>query len=172
MRGGMTCVGFEVPNGSRRLLNTLLAAPLVLLWLWPACAATGAEASQPAVVVVEEAWIIPAASSSRATALLVINNPTQRDWTLLSVDSANSEQEVIMTRSGLVMATGAVIPIHSELYMTPDGMRVVLIDLKRNFEPGAKEPLTLRFADDLVATVDARVLDAGSVPPDHHDFVH
>lgn len=59
------------------------------------------------------------------------------------------------------------LPPHAELYMQPGGVRIESV-----ISPGGSAvPVSVSLGEAQV-TVQARLLDADEVPPDHHDYLH
>jgi copper(I)-binding protein len=124
-------------------------------------------------VWIEEAWVKPDPNDpERSEVYLVINNSGRDDVILTEVGSPIATSSRIMRPSGAEMLGGALIPVHSELYMMPGGVYVALEGITVPMRPGSRVPLQLTLSANTLAQVEATVLAEGAAPPDHHDYVH
>jgi copper(I)-binding protein len=122
-------------------------------------------------VVVEEALLVPEGGGG-ATLFLVINNRSDQDVVLKSVQTGLTDRIRMVGARGQEFADGIVIPSHAELYMQPRGVRIELLGLANSLEIGSKVDLSLSLAEGLSATISATVLPDIATVPDHHDYRH
>ena len=145
---------------------------VAFLTLFASFSAVALPSEGPAAdVVVEEAWVIPSGATV-ASLYLVINNRGDAQVVLEAVSSPLAQSMRLMRPSGEEFPRGAVIPIHSELYMQPGGVYVALDGLQGPLVEGQVIPLTVRLGSGKSAQLSAVVLAADASPPDHHDYVH
>lgn len=143
----------------------------IIVWVAAGCGYAGA-ASNSTQVLVEEAYVVPDADSpGDATVYVVINNRTTTEVVLTGVSSPSADRSILRNGKGEPVANGRItIPIHSELYMTPGGIRVEMSGAR--MPDNDRFPLVLTLDGSMKATVMARVLSSEAVIPDHHDYVH
>lgn len=146
----------------------LLAALAVVLGINPI---VHTHAQELPGVLIEEAFVVPDAEGT-ATAYLVLNNRSEQDVTLTSVASPQAQLVQLVSARGIVMANGALIPRHAELYMQPGGVRLWLQGLSAPLADGQKVQLQLTLAEGLAGTIAATVVDNATLLPDHHDYQH
>ena len=139
------------------LVRTSLAA-LVLLRITAACAA---EPLPPNVV---DAWSRSTPPSARTGVVyMTIRNESPSAETATSVESeaaARAEFHRTTLEAG-VARTVAIprieIPPRSEVTLEPNGLHLMLVDLRRPLVAGATVRLTIRFASGLSREVDVQI---------------
>jgi copper(I)-binding protein len=135
-------------------------------------ASATASAAPPPGVIIEEAYVVLGTQSEPAVGFLVIANDGGFDATLVSVSNRAGGAGLLISASGKVMVNGALIPIHSELYMTPGGVRLEFGRMAENVSVGDSVVLVARFLDGSEIELNALVLGPEQQVPDHHDFQH
>lgn len=112
---------------------------------------------------VEEAWAI-----SRPNGLevfLVINNRNASSVGPIEFDVPGASSTRVLRADG--EGFEPLLPAHAELYMQPEGVR-----LEATLVPaGSIVPVRVSVGT-VGVMVDAKLLDAGEDPPDHHDYLH
>jgi copper(I)-binding protein len=115
---------------------------------------------QQKVPTATKAWIkAPAAGETTATAFLVVDNPTMYDVYLTSAatDVAERVQFQKIVNSKTEPTEFFLAPAYGSVELTPDGVRMVLIGLKKPLNPGDKVTLTLTTDNSLEIGVEAEV---------------
>ena len=97
-------------------------------------------------VTVAEGWVkLPPAGETTASAFVVVGNPTMYDVYLVSAAS-NVAGKVEFRKPGDGEAKAArelTVPAYGKLTMRPDGVHLLLVDLKRLLQEDESVPLTL-----------------------------
>ncbi len=114
-------------------------------------------------VAVEEAWATT--HPSGVEIYLVINNRTTSGVGLISIEVPGASTTAVVRSDGGTFEP--TLPPHAELYMQPGGVRIKAVG---PFVEAAV-PVTVSIGESEV-TLDARVLGADELPPDHHDYDH
>tara|TARA_R110002020_G_scaffold25225_18_gene82194 strand:+ start:1820 stop:2260 length:441 start_codon:yes stop_codon:yes gene_type:complete len=115
-------------------------------------------------VIVEEAWARVGVSGDTEV-FLVVNNRSVVEAVLgLQIPGATDVQ--VLGSAG--RSIESAIPIHSELYMKPDGVRIVATGLLPSSTVSVE--VTIGSGDPVV--IKAQVLTDGQAVPDHHDYQH
>lgn len=122
-------------------------------------------------VVLESASIVPGAAGE-ARLFLVINNLSANPVTLTAVDSPVASEVILVRSSGEPVIAGAIVPPHSELYMQPGTVHVVVRGLSAPLEVGSTFPLSLFVDGGAAVAAIARVVDDETALPDHHYYQH
>lgn len=128
----------------------------------------GGMGSGKAAVSIEvfEPW---AASSSSATSAIymIVKNPLYKDITLTHITAPQVANKVaihqtITDNGGLVRMVDidkVVIPAGSEVEFRPNGLHVMLKDLKKALKAGEKFKITLKFDDNSSKVIEVQVQD-------------
>lgn len=148
----------------KRLLFVLAMAGLV----HQANAATELPAEIDAQLVVEAAWVRPAPAEDTFEIFLVINNRSSSSQEVVSVGWPDAQTGVFLSPSGRVLDS-FTIPMHSELYMTADGVRVAVDDAP---SLSSTTPVEIELSSGKTLTVPAAVLAPGERMADHHEYDH
>jgi len=114
-------------------------------------------------VVVEEAWA--STQPNGVEIYLVINNRTTSGVGPISIEVPGASLTGVSRSDGGTFEP--TLPPHAELYMQPGGVRIEALGLS----VGAAVPVTISIGESEV-TVDAEILGADELPPDHHDYDH
>lgn len=115
-------------------------------------------------VIIEEAWA-RVGTAGLTEIFLVVNNRSASDANLsVQVPGANDARVIDATGRSIKPS----IPLHSELYMEPEGVRIVATGLARSSTVTVK--VTVGNGDPVV--IKAEVLMDGLPLPDHHDYNH
>lgn len=114
-------------------------------------------------VVVEEAWATT--QPNGVEIYLVLNNRNTRGVWPIGIEVPGASITSVVRSDG--EAFEPTLPPHAELYMQPGGVRIEVVGPFVD----ASVPVTVSI-DDSEVTVDARVLGADELPPDHHDYDH
>ncbi len=136
---------------------------LVLMTAFAAHAAV-ATAGQKAVTV-SSGWVkAPAPGESTAAAFAVIENPGMYDFYIVSAtaEGAGRVQFRDASKPGDLKAQTVefmIVPAYGSFAMKPDGVHLVLMDLKKPLKPGDTLSLTLTTDGDATLTVAAVVKD-------------
>jgi hypothetical protein len=104
-------------------------------------------------------------------AYLVINNRTDRDLTVSSINAPDLGSVQVVNAAGSDMSSTLRVPHHSELYMQPGGVR---IQISPPANAALLEPVRLILGIgpyDPVA-IELEYLKPGTPLPDHHDYKH
>lgn len=127
-----------------------------------------AQAVEPVVVgegvIVEEAWA-RAGEAGAIEIFLVVNNRSAGE-AVLGVKVPGATDVQVIGAAGRAIETS--IPIHSELYMKPDGVRIVATGLP----PMSTVPVEVTVGSGDPVVIQAQVLTDGQAVPDHHDYQH
>lgn len=115
-------------------------------------------------VVVEEAWARIGAAGA-IEVFLVVNNRSARE-AVLGVQVPGATDVKVIAAGGRPIAP--LIPIHSELYMEPDGVRIVATGLS----PSSTVPVEVTVGSGAPIVIEAKVLADSQAVPDHHDYQH
>jgi hypothetical protein len=104
-------------------------------------------------------------------AFVVINNRSDRVIAVKSIIAKGLGDIQIVDRSGATVALPLHIPIHSELYIQPDGMRIQISPYQGQIEP---DNAILSIIIGELDPVDVRLeyVGANEPLPDHHDYKH
>jgi len=127
-----------------------------------------AQAGEPVVigegVFVEEA-LARVGADGAIEVFLVVNNRSSGVAALgVQVPGATGVQVIDATGRPIEPS----IPIHSELYMKPDGVRIVATGLS----PSSTIPVEVTLGIGAPVVIQAQVLTDGQAVPDHHDYQH
>ncbi len=104
-------------------------------------------------------------------AYLVINNRTDQDLTVSSINAPSLGSVQVVNAAGSDISSTLRVPHHSELYMQPGGVRIqisppadaaLLESVRLILGIGPYDPVAIEF----------KQLDPGAQFPDHHDYVH
>lgn len=127
-----------------------------------------ARAVEPVVVsegvIVEEAWARVGAAGTTEVFLVVNNRSSVGAMLIVKVPGATDVQ--VIDAAGRPVEPS--IPIHSELYMEPEGVRIVATGLS----PSSTVPVEVTVGNGDPAVIKAEVLTDGQAVPDHHDYQH
>ncbi|CCV08382.1 exported hypothetical protein [Mesorhizobium metallidurans STM 2683] len=127
-------------------------------------------------IAIEHAEIILAPSGAKMMAgYLTIWNGAQQQANLSSVQS-DAFASVSLHRTEIVdgiaklrsIDAGLSIPGHSELFMKPGGVHMMLMGPRAELKPGDGVDLLLKFQDGTTASAKAVVRPMGQKPTDHH----
>jgi periplasmic copper chaperone A len=117
-------------------------------------------------IEIVNAWIRPAAKGSNSAIYFVIRNKEEKTDTLLEADSKIAGDVMIHETyskgndmSGMRMLKFVVIPPKSAVKFKPQGLHVMLIDLKEDLITGQKKDFSLVFKRAGVVKVKATVRD-------------
>ncbi len=119
-------------------------------------------------VLVEGAWVRPDPREDVSEVFIVLNNRSDGVTRLVSVGWPGAEPGTIVSPAGNPL-DGLSIPIHSELYMTLGGVRVLAEGAPAI---GSTVPLRIELEGGSFLDVPAAVLAREEPVPDHHDYVH
>lgn len=106
-------------------------------------------------------WVkAPAAGETSAVAFVTVDNPTMYDVSVVSAASdaaakVELRRAVKGTNPELVQFVG--VPAYDSLRMTPDGILLRLVDLKKPLKVGDHVEISLTTDGDLVVSVTAEV---------------
>jgi copper(I)-binding protein len=134
------------PMHRRTILATLLALAVV-----PAVAPAQTPAPTPSPVVVEAPWARASVGNSRiAVAYMTLHNGGAAPDRLLGVQAAVGRAELhTMTMDNNVMRMRPVeavdIPAGGSAMLGPNGLHIMLLDLREPLRAGSTLALTLRF---------------------------
>lgn len=115
-------------------------------------------------VAVEEAWA-RFDPTGVIEVYLVVNN-TSAAVAALRIDIPGAGNARMVNAAGRTLEPS--IPIHSELYMEPGGVRIVATGVSA----ASTVPVAVTVGTGTPVVVVARVLGDGQAVPDHHDYVH
>ena len=93
-----------------------------------------------------DGWVqLPAAGDTTASAFVVVRNPTMYDLYLVSATSeVAGKVEFRKTGDGEAKPVSELtVPAYGKLTMGPDGVHLLLVDLKRPLQENESVPLTL-----------------------------
>jgi periplasmic copper chaperone A len=114
----------------------------------------GACQGSPGALSVEDAWARPGGTGSNSAVYFRIDNPTNREDTLLGASSAAAEQvEIHLSMMGadetMAMHPQESVPIpgRSQVTFEPGGLHVMLVDLQRDLLEGDQIDLILQFQE-------------------------
>jgi periplasmic copper chaperone A len=116
--------------------------------------------AQQKVPTAAKAWIkAPAAGEKTAMAFVVVDNPTMYDvyLTQASTDVADRVQFQKVVKDKTEVTEFVIAPAYGSVELTPEGVRMVLMDLKRPLKPGDKVWLALTTDGGLQIDVEAEV---------------
>ncbi|PZU07965.1 copper chaperone PCu(A)C [Sphingomonas sp.] len=143
----------------------LLAAPLAILALLPACSARDA---QPKVT---QAWVrLPAVPGRPAAAYFTIAGGRGAE-TIVRVESALAKRVEMHESMGsggmMTMKPLATVPVpaHDRLVFAPGGRHLMLFDVDPVVTPGTAIPLRFGFASGRTAEAEAKTVAAGEDAP-------
>lgn len=151
---------------SRRLL-TLIALVAVSL---AACGTNASPATGGGAMQVVDATIDVPVNPSTAAVRFVIDNETATADTLAGVSSDVGSAAVHRSdvdsegRSTMLPVPSLAIPARSQVTFAPGGLHVMITGLKRELRVDDTVKLTLTFTRAGTRTVDARVVEPGSIP--------
>lgn len=107
-------------------------------------AGAGLAAAQQAKMSASDAWVkLPASGDTTAVACVAVNNPTMYDAYLISATTEAAEK-VEFRRSEDESVAELTVAAYGGLTMTPDGVHMVLTDLKHPLADGDTIPITIR----------------------------
>ena len=147
------------------------AAVALALLLLALAVATGALA-QPAKPEVTGAWLrLPAVSGRPAAAYFTVTSATaDRLLAVTTPAAARTElHESKMAGGAMTMAPVAQVAVAAgrPAVLKPGGLHLMLYGLKPDIRPGARIPLTLRFANAGTVSVEAEARAADAPAGDH-----
>ena len=120
--------------------------------------AHGGGAGQEATA--SDGWVqLPAAGETTATAFAVVRNPTMYDFYLVSAASdVAGKVEFRKTGDGEAETVRELtVPAYGKLTMGPDGVHLLLVELKRPLQEDESVPLTLTTDGNIKLRVQAVV---------------
>ena len=121
------------------------------------------EARQEPNVAASKGWVkTPAPGETTATAFVFVDNPTMYDTYIVSAeaDVAGSVEFRVKAPGGEAEERAAPfvnVPAHESISMGPDGVHLLLKDLKRSLQEGETVALTLTTDSSVVMKVPAVV---------------
>lgn len=116
--------------------------------------------AQGAEVTASEGWVeLPAAEETTASAFAVVRNPTMYDIYLVSaVSDVAGKVEFRKPSDGEAKVTAELtVPAYGKLTMRPEGVHMLLVDLKRPLQEDESVPLTLTTDGNLKLRIQAVV---------------
>lgn len=149
-------------------MKLTMIALLTCLAVIPSAANEIAPAQVADGISVESAWVRPVEGNNMSEVFLVVNNATENPVTVSGVRVEGQEPGTMISAAGTALES-IRIPVHAELYMTEQGVRVLV---QGRFEVGSALKLQLNLSGVLSTPFEALVAGAGEAPPDHHDYVH
>lgn len=124
----------------RRIMNGLGVTLAMTLMAGAHVSAQGPE------VTASEAWVeLPAAGETTASAFAIVRNPTMYDIYLVSaVSDVAGKVEFRKPSDGEAKAVAELtVPAYGKLTLRPEGVHLLLVDLKRPLQEDESVPLTL-----------------------------
>ena len=115
-----------------------------------------AQTAQADSVMIEDAWVKTAQPSDMTAAFGTLENASDQDVTVVSVESSASPMmelhETVENDSGqMVMREvegGFTIPANDHLHLEPGGNHLMLMELPEAIQAGQEVTFTLTFSDD------------------------
>jgi copper(I)-binding protein len=156
------------PRTGRRMLPTLLLAPLPVPMSRPAAATRPATAQRAAQgIVIEQPWTRATfAAGGFAAAYASLRNAGAVEDRLVGAETPLAAAVEFSVQCGGSGATpGVILPPGQTLTLEPGGPHLMLIGLRRPLERGQEIPLTLRFARAGALVLSLRVEAAGARRP-------
>lgn len=140
-----------------RLLPLLVAAVLTLA----ACGGGDPdEGTQAAGIATANAWV-KATDTDMSAAFMVVSNSAEKDATVVGVATDLTDTaELHETRDAKMLPVESfTVPAGGSLLLEPGGDHVMLMELAKPIEPGAKITFTLEFEDGSTQDVTATAKD-------------
>jgi hypothetical protein len=126
---------------------------------------------------VDRAWVrLPAVPDRPGAAYLVVHGGAE-PARLVAVDSAAAGSSELHRSMGRTMAggmgammsmervDGIDVPARGQAALAPEGFHAMLFGLDPKLKPGARVPLTIRFAKGEPIAVEAKAVGAGDAAP-------
>jgi hypothetical protein len=105
-------------------------------------------------LTVEEAWARPGPAGSNSAVYFLIDNPTNREDSLIGASSSSASQvEIHLSMMGadetmsMHPQESVPIPERGQVTFEPGGLHVMLVNLKRDLAEGEQIELILRFRE-------------------------
>lgn len=155
MRAPLEILALNVSCVRRRDVFRLFAAGCVVLAgsVGAASAVAGGGSSAESAITVTDAWVraVPPVAKNSAGYLLIRNAGSEDVLLGATIDGARVTEIHEMVRSGESMAmrprVQVVVPASGRVELAPGGLHLMLIDLQKPLQVGAKLKGVLRFRD-------------------------
>ncbi|MCZ4273353.1 hypothetical protein [Maritalea porphyrae] len=156
-------------------LSDLIRKPTLVVLAATALNASAIAEDSVAIMIDEGIWIespkLKHNSEGVLEAFVVVNNRTDRVIAVNSISANRLGDIQIVNRSGATVALPLYIPIHSELYIQPESVRIQISPYQGPIEvDSAIFSIALGELDPV--DVSFRYVEANKPLPDHHDYKH
>ncbi len=113
------------------------------------------QATEADAIMVEDAWVKAAVPGSMTAGFGVLENSSDHDATVVSVESPASSMlelhETVADSSGQMMMRevkgGFVVPAKDHMHLEPGGNHLMLMNILNELKAGDEVPFTLVFSD-------------------------
>ena len=153
-----------------RLLALWLAGAVPLATMGAAAAMRAGELPSADALVVRDAWVRESTATRTASAgYLTIENPTDREVTLVSVTVQGARHAELHTvvqaggQGGMRGVDGIPIPARSSVALAPGGTHIMLSDIDPPYRRGSTVRVTLTFDHQHTQTARAVVRPLGAM---------